>query len=844
MLSNIFTIVLLVFCKTMANHDPRLSLNVGSVLFYKSDVKKPHWTKTQLSLLRARKYFQSILPPPDFIDTFSDEYVNILLEYVRDAYSNIKREATDLETDSIMTAALSDTLGGYFKAWILPMAKLDYYGGSISQDNVIKLFQFYSEIKSYLDTDGEGWYTPDDRFINSISINVATRLHEEMTDPCGQFAYFEKTQDGVGIPLPTVNWNEKSSTLFVPLKNVSLIPMIARDTSNSLVKYYDTAKNCLAEYNPAKIEEFDTRFQSWLLKDIMPHLKDEHLYLALGNVLTMLNMTNKHYDNFTPMDRSAKHPFLIKPTTKKEVPSKKVTIILIILFLEIMWCIPALFYLLCSKKKKDCTSNVYLFIDQNKPDKPEKQCPLQEDKRSNTKCCKKKTTINAVKINSTDCKSMASEDLETQFPSTVVCRTSTITSALRLGRNKEEHYMEFQGQYPSSHLTRVTGTGSRTYYSFKNQSCEAIRTPPKLRDDKRSALKKRSDSPRTVAVNHVKALPSQSGFEHWEMNVNSLPKKISNSEDGKFSITPNNNRSSKNVSRRKTDHNRDQKAVAKNKLGNQCYENIVQKKKATPVTVLSGILKISNSEYVKKTAVSLTKTAESETVHIEKEQSNVFYVADTPICPCTGCEHIMNETQKDTQICPGTVCEHVVNVIPEDSPICPCTGCEHVVNTIQEEISEEIIVKKQLLTDNVIKSIVPSIKEYSVNNKIIEIKSPRPVKEYLMSARSNKTNIEISDNVTNYFEMSIQKPMTEISLNIGPVQITKEQKRSKIPKRANNSKLIISRISERIQEALSPIPEGRHKSLIPQPKKKTVDDLALASPSCRTIINTQLNETL
>ncbi|CAB3244090.1 unnamed protein product [Arctia plantaginis] len=788
----------------MAGYDPRLSLNVGSVLFYTSDVKKPHWTKTQLSLLRARKYFQSILPPPDFIDTFSDDYVNILLEYVRDAYSNIKREATDLETDSIMTAALSDTLGGYFKAWVLPVAKLDYYGGTISQDNVIKLFQFYSEIKSYLDTDGEGWYVPDDSFINSIPINVAMRPHEQMIDPCGQFAYFEKTQDGVGILLPTVNWNEKSSTLFVPLKNVSLIPMIARDTSNSLVKYYDTAKNCLAEYNPADIEKFDTRFQSWLIKNIIPHLKDEHLYLALGNVLSLLNMTNKHYDNISLIDRSAKHPFLIEPTTKKEVPSKKVTIILIILFLEIMWCIPAVIYLLCSKKKKDCTSNVYLFIDHNKPDKPDKECPLQDNKQNNTKFCRKNTTINPIKINP-DCKSIDSEDLETQFPSTVVCRTSTITSALQLGRKKEAYYMEFQGQYPSSHLTRVTGTGSRAYYSYKNQSSEAIGTPPNPHDNKISASKKRSDSPRTVEANHVKALPSQSGFAHSEMNVNSLPKKIYVSKDSKVLITPNNNKSSKNVSRRKTNHSRDQKTVAQNKVENQYYENVVEKKKVKPVKIPSAILKTSDPKCVKKSAASLITTKESATVHIEKEQSNVFYFADTAICPCT--------------------------------------GCEHVVSAVQEEISEEVSVKKQLLTDNIVQPIVSSNTEYNIDNKLIEIKSPRPVKEYLMSTRSKKSNIEISDNVTNYFEMSIEEPMTEISLNIGPVQITKEYKRSKIPKLTNSSKLVISRISERIQEALSPIPEVKHKSLIPQPKKKTLDDMALVSPSCGTIAYNQLNET-
>lgn len=470
--------IAIMICESQAYYEKITSPNVGTVLFSTNDVNKKQWSKTDIGLLRARKYFQSLLPPPVFINTFSEDYVKILLGFFRDAYAAIKKESQDPETDTIMTTALSDAIGGYLKVWVLPVAKLDYYGGTVSQNNVIKLFQFYNEIKRYLDTDGAGWRKPDENVLNSMTINVAplklVSNTRSMSDPCDHLAYFEKTPNGLTIPIPNVHWNEKVSTLFVPLKNVSLIPMNAPDTANNLIKYYDSARGCIQASNPKEQEKFDERFQAWLAKEVVPHLKDEHLYLALGSVLSLVNRTRELCNNVVDLYGN-KFNTVPKNQTSHiplDLSSKKMWIISIILLIEVAWCIPALIYILCSKKvhKKDCSSNVYLFIDNNKP-----------DNNKTKKCSKTKTCIK--------------EDIRSSFIRDIPfadthCGGSTMKTGVKLFRRSHQtSNMEFEAQYPSSLVTNTVATGTRSYFSSKDQSASAIKAVPEI-VPRKSSMKK------------------------------------------------------------------------------------------------------------------------------------------------------------------------------------------------------------------------------------------------------------------------------------------------------------------------------------------------------------------
>ncbi|CAG5059325.1 unnamed protein product [Parnassius apollo] len=264
-------------------------------------------------------------------------------------------ESTDDQVNNIVTTAMSDTLGGFLKAWILPITKFAFYGGTVSKESALRMFNFYHDIKKYLDTDGSGWCEPNLEVLKTVAIKISpprVSYARSMEDQCDYLAYFEKTDTGLKVPTPTITWNDKFSTMFVPLKNQSLISLNSPNSTNALFKYYDAAKSCLSSTKPEDQEEFNRRFESWLIFNVLPHLNDDNLYVGLGNVLSLVNKTSDLCDRLINFYEKKER----KPTTSSDIcvnfASKKVLIVAIILFLEICWCIPAMFYVMCSKKKK------------------------------------------------------------------------------------------------------------------------------------------------------------------------------------------------------------------------------------------------------------------------------------------------------------------------------------------------------------------------------------------------------------------------------------------------------------------------------------------------------------
>ncbi|CAG9790816.1 unnamed protein product [Diatraea saccharalis] len=324
-------------------------LNVGTVLFSPSDHQKLYWNATELSLLKARRYFQDLLPPANFIETANEAYVNKLLRYFRDTYCTIKNETPNETVNYVMTTAFSDAVGGYLKFWILPVTKFGFYGGTVSQNNIIKLSRFYKDLKNFLHTDGVGWRGPDVNFLHNTTMYTAPPRHfrKAIRNPCKALLFEDNPYESI-IPIPKVNWNEKSSSMFIPLKKYSIVPLDSPDYPNALIKYYDIAKNCIEENNPTRSDDFEKRFQAWLVKEVMPHLYDEKIYFGLGSVLTLVNKTQKI--DFISYDRKT-HKVIIGGFPI-DLTAKKTLLILIILILEIAWCIPALIYLICTKKMK------------------------------------------------------------------------------------------------------------------------------------------------------------------------------------------------------------------------------------------------------------------------------------------------------------------------------------------------------------------------------------------------------------------------------------------------------------------------------------------------------------
>ncbi|KAJ0175254.1 hypothetical protein K1T71_009395 [Dendrolimus kikuchii] len=339
---NAYIIILFFFVDTLAYYEPNgYYPNVGTVLFTSSDTYKNTWTKNQIGLLRARRYFQISIPPAEMINSLNGDFIDKLISYFKHSYSLVKKEASNPVDDTILTTALSDVIGGYLKVWALPITRYAFYGGSISSEKALKLHRFYKEVKNYLGTDGVGWRDPDPNLLHSIEINVAPRRvsnTRRTSDPCENLAFFEKSSTGLSVPVPHVNWDDRSCTMFIPLKNESLISLTSPKTSDALFRYYDTAKNCMKTSSHDQ-NHFDEKFQDWLSKDVIPHLNDDNLYLAFGSILTLVNKTRSLCDTVIDLYASSTNNTREKFSIAGfpiNLTSKKMMIISIIIFLEII----------------------------------------------------------------------------------------------------------------------------------------------------------------------------------------------------------------------------------------------------------------------------------------------------------------------------------------------------------------------------------------------------------------------------------------------------------------------------------------------------------------------------
>lgn len=72
--------------------------------------------------------FSDVLPDPDCIDFSKPDAILTLLEYFQSCY-NIISVSSYGKMQDLMTLALSDSIGGYLRAYALPFAKRAYYSG-------------------------------------------------------------------------------------------------------------------------------------------------------------------------------------------------------------------------------------------------------------------------------------------------------------------------------------------------------------------------------------------------------------------------------------------------------------------------------------------------------------------------------------------------------------------------------------------------------------------------------------------------------------------------------------------------------------------------------------------
>ncbi|XP_059056139.1 uncharacterized protein LOC131850010 [Achroia grisella] len=745
-------ILLIIFMfKTLTCEKYEYSYNVGTVLFSPLDTRKPYWSKTDISLLRARLYFQKLLPPPNVKSTSINNYIDSLLGYIRNTYMTIKREALDARSDNIMITAFCDTIGGYLKAWIVPITRHGYYAGLVSQDNALKIFNFYEDIKSYMQTDGRGWKHPDSNIQNSMNI-VVPKYHPKtcrINNACQKIAFFEKTASGLKVPIPYINWDENVKTMFVPLRNQSLISLNSSDSSKALFQYYDAARCCIREIDTADPYDFDKRLQLWLFRDIIPHLNDDQLYLALNSVLTLINDTQALPE--------------MKPTDKPCVSyipisfsSKKFIIVIVILLLEIVWCIPAFLYVtICSRKrKKSCNSNVFLFVDSHND---------TDGRFSNTTTKSNDTSKKYIRGNAG--KSQISEhdtsSKNVRVPSDTWCDNNGFKIQQKPRLRHVEVKTPFSERIPSKYSI---GTGTHSHVYTKVSSADIVTV---VNESKVGIIKSSINSIYT----HKNVIASADKAEIKILNIHNC---TSNQTKLDQSISSK-SESSKSISKKEIlcDCN----CTPVNSTKTESFVTIHELEPRKTITLFKGLE--TSKESIEYPSLSVPHL----TAPIENNQTKAFLDGD-----------LVREIQDEK--CP---CMSCIN----DQPLL----CINKVNKTQHKLS----IRKPTHTEKVTKL-----------EKCTKFKLP-------IQTKSNKQQGLRLSSGNPYLEIKIDRPHAEISVGIGETckpKTDKNNKASRIPKRAVKDKVV--RVNYETSRR-TPLTSTKQRSMLPQPKKRPVDDIVITS---------------
>ncbi|XP_063540037.1 uncharacterized protein LOC134749061, partial [Cydia strobilella] len=319
-----------------------LALNVRTTLFTPADLAKKRWNKKEVALLRARKYFQGMIPPMEISQ--SPDYISSLIRYIENCNGAVNQAAFDAETGTILTVAASDVFGGYLKMVALPVTKLAYYNGDIPTKDAMKLFKYYEDIKDQLHTNGKGWSEPlrnipKPQNVRGVRSNTPM---PKIKNPCERLLYLNNNQQNVTMPMPSIDW--RTRMMFVPLTNHRIVDLKSPLISSILEQFHQVASACESSITPDR-RYFQGSFEEWVNQAVVPHLSDDDLYTGFKGILSLIDDNNL----IGPAECKKQHRSFLNIFHNI---SKKTIVITIILILELICCIPTLLYCVMKKKKK------------------------------------------------------------------------------------------------------------------------------------------------------------------------------------------------------------------------------------------------------------------------------------------------------------------------------------------------------------------------------------------------------------------------------------------------------------------------------------------------------------
>ncbi|KAI4496379.1 hypothetical protein M0804_000189 [Polistes exclamans] len=310
--------------RTTGNKVLRNNENIGTVLFERGDCMKRCWTNEEFTILNSRRMFQDILPKVNIIDYQNDQYIALLMDYFHICFESVRKLSIG-KSKHLMLKALADVMGGYLRAYILPLTKQSYYAGNIKYHNARKLFELYDELKDFLHTNGFGWSKPRPE-ITPTKMSLIITTPSESSVACNGLITFpirgvnnnrhlqkrharRKIKRFVSrirlrrflhagyndvsnidelaiVPIPFLDDETEPNSIAVPFKSNSLQSLYSARSAFVLVKYYMASVKCIVSRSKTKaaLDHFNSNFFSWLQQSVKERLNDEKWYPAFGGV--------------------------------------------------------------------------------------------------------------------------------------------------------------------------------------------------------------------------------------------------------------------------------------------------------------------------------------------------------------------------------------------------------------------------------------------------------------------------------------------------------------------------------------------------------------------------------
>uniref|UniRef100_A0A336MP91 CSON004559 protein n=1 Tax=Culicoides sonorensis TaxID=179676 RepID=A0A336MP91_CULSO len=306
----------------------------GTVIF-KDDMPRKCFTRAETSLLIVRQEIEKIFPRFDSMSVTEIDY-DAILKYFHKISKKIEQILEDHDKFIIQTA-FYDFLGGYLKSFLIPNAKISFYAGNTSLHTMRHILDLYEHCKTFLDTQGFGWKSPEFQYYSPYSDIHALSLyldHDLTDDECCDLVLFQGTEEKPDqiIALPRLEYDDHTPTItniWLPFQRKRVFYVRSKESAFILLRYFIEAMKC-HEIEKIPSQKFLIELNQWIENILIPHLTDDHLYAAFGAVFRILRTIqgndSSEIVNLSPMEKfntvnfHATHPdnFTITETIQKE----------------------------------------------------------------------------------------------------------------------------------------------------------------------------------------------------------------------------------------------------------------------------------------------------------------------------------------------------------------------------------------------------------------------------------------------------------------------------------------------------------------------------------------------